>query len=229
MLALVRGESETASAATRQRVVIAGATRIGLDLARRLEAEDLHVVVIEENSARAREAAEILGNVLVVQGRPTDETLLEDQVEVIEAECAVDSPLTGRAIAELDLPPGALVAALRREQRIVVPRAVALGYGESPWAWVGSCVGLVGPSALIAFLARPTARTLRPRDAYLIVAAGWLLASVAGAVPYVIHGTHGPVDAFFESAAGFTTTGSTVMRKIEGTAAALLFWRSLTQ
>jgi trk system potassium uptake protein TrkA len=49
-------------------------------------------------------------------------TLLEDRVEVMEAECNVGSRLTGRAIAELDLPRGVLVAALRRGDRIVVPR-----------------------------------------------------------------------------------------------------------
>ncbi len=111
----------------------------------------------------------------------------------------------------------------------LLPLATAIGYGESPWPWIASFVGLLGPSALAARFARPTSRTLRPRDAYLVVAAGWVLASIAGALPYLIHGTLGPVDAFFESVAGFTTTGSTVMRKIEGTPAALLFWRSLTQ
>jgi trk system potassium uptake protein TrkH len=37
------------------------------------------------------------------------------------------------------------------------------------------------------------------------------------------------VDAFFESVAGFTTTGSTVMPRIEGTARTLLLWRSFIQ
>lgn len=111
----------------------------------------------------------------------------------------------------------------------LLPLLVALGFGETPWPWLASCAGLLGSGLLAAWLARPHVRTLRPRDAYLVVAAGWLLASVAGALPYVVTGTLGPVDAVFESVAGFTTTGSTAMTKIEGTAAALLFWRSLTQ
>jgi trk system potassium uptake protein TrkH len=41
--------------------------------------------------------------------------------------------------------------------------------------------------------------------------------------------TLGGVDAIFESVAGFTTTGSTVMTQIEGAPRALLLWRSLTQ
>jgi trk system potassium uptake protein TrkH len=61
------------------------------------------------------------------------------------------------------------------------------------------------------------------------VSAAWLVASLFGALPYVTSGVLAPVDAFFESVAGFTTTGSTVMTHIEGSPRALLLWRSLTQ
>lgn len=207
VISLVRGTPVgRAGAAGRPRVVIAGATRIGLDLARRLAAEDLQVVLIEENEARARAAADQLDDTLVVHGRPSDETLLEeeeiervstfvavtndfednlvagllarrlgaerafalvdnpdlvhllgevaidaiisprllavsmalqhvrgggvrsvaalleDRIEVIEADCGTNSRLVGRPIAELGLPRGVLIAALRRGGRIVVPR-----------------------------------------------------------------------------------------------------------
>jgi trk system potassium uptake protein TrkH len=120
-----------------------------------------------------------------------------------------------------------LVAVLGAFQ--VLPLGIALLYGETPWPWIVSLVVLAGTGTLTAWLARPKVRVLRPRDAYLVVAAGWIFASLAGAVPYLVTGTLGPVDAIFESVAGFTTTGSTAMQKIEGTSAALLFWRSLTQ
>jgi trk system potassium uptake protein TrkH len=70
---------------------------------------------------------------------------------------------------------------------------------------------------------------MRTRDGFLVVSAAWALASLFGALPYVLAGVLGPVDAFFESVAGFTTTGSTVMTHIEGAPRALLLWRSLTQ
>ncbi|MGB5295450.1 MAG: TrkH family potassium uptake protein, partial [Thermoanaerobaculia bacterium] len=38
-----------------------------------------------------------------------------------------------------------------------------------------------------------------------------------------------PMDALFESASGFTTTGASVMTAIEGHALGILFWRSFTQ
>jgi trk system potassium uptake protein TrkA len=48
--------------------------------------------------------------------------LLEDRVEIVEAEVARGSPLTAGTLSEVGLPRGALVAALRRGDRLVVPR-----------------------------------------------------------------------------------------------------------
>jgi trk system potassium uptake protein TrkH len=70
---------------------------------------------------------------------------------------------------------------------------------------------------------------MRLRDGFLVVAFSWILASTLGALPYLLTGTLEPVDALFESIAGFTTTGSTVMRDIEAAPRGLLLWRSLTQ
>ena len=47
------------------------------------------------------------------------------------------------------------------------------------------------------------------REGILIVVGGWVLASLFGALPYLLSGTFVlPVDALFESASGFTTTGA---------------------
>lgn len=68
------------------------------------------------------------------------------------------------------------------------------------------------------------------REGLLIVVGGWVLASVFGAIPYLLTGTlTSPVDALFESASGFTTTGATVLTDFEATDKAVLFWRSFTQ
>jgi trk system potassium uptake protein TrkH len=68
------------------------------------------------------------------------------------------------------------------------------------------------------------------RDGVLIVVGAWLLASLTGAIPYWVSGVlPNPIDALFESASGFTTTGATVLRHIEAAGHPMLFWRSLTQ
>ncbi len=72
-------------------------------------------------------------------------------------------------------------------------------------------------------------RSLRARDGFLVVGLGWILASLFGALPYWMSGRLELVDAVFESVAGFTTTGSTVLFPIEGTPRPLLLWRSITQ
>jgi trk system potassium uptake protein TrkH len=68
------------------------------------------------------------------------------------------------------------------------------------------------------------------REGVLTVVGAWLLASLAGAVPYVASGAiASPVDAFFESVSGFTTTGASILLEIEALPRPILFWRSLTQ
>jgi trk system potassium uptake protein TrkH len=71
---------------------------------------------------------------------------------------------------------------------------------------------------------------LNRREAILLVASGWLLASLFGALPFVLDGTFlSFVDALFESVSGFTTTGATVLTSIETQPESILLWRSLTQ
>lgn len=111
----------------------------------------------------------------------------------------------------------------------LVPAGAALLFGESPLPYLASAAvtAIVGGS--IAGAARPSDARLRVRDGFLTVAVAWLLASGFGALPYLLTGVLAPVDALFESVAGFTTTGSSVMRDIEAAPRALLLWRALSQ
>ena len=68
------------------------------------------------------------------------------------------------------------------------------------------------------------------RDGYLCGTLSLLLLTLIGTFPYLMSGTITSfIDAFFESASGFTTTGSTVLKNIEKLPHVLLFYRSLTQ
>lgn len=68
------------------------------------------------------------------------------------------------------------------------------------------------------------------RDSYLLVASVWLVASVIGSIPYMITGSiPNFIDAFFETASGFTTTGATIIDDVESMPRAILMWRSLSQ
>lgn len=115
----------------------------------------------------------------------------------------------------------------------VLPVGVALGYGEpvEPFLLSAAIAAVFGASVVGSTRppGGPAGAKLRVRDGFVVVGVGWALISLFGAFPYFLTDTLGPVDALFESVAGFTTTGSTVMTRIEGTSHALLLWRSLSQ
>ncbi len=67
------------------------------------------------------------------------------------------------------------------------------------------------------------------REALTLVSVSWFVAAFLGAFPLFFSGVLGPVDAFFESMSGFTTTGSTVIQDIEAAPLSILFWRSMMQ
>jgi trk system potassium uptake protein len=79
------------------------------------------------------------------------------------------------------------------------------------------------------FLSPSSDRVLRTRDGFLIVGLAWTSMSVIGAVPFVLVGNLDPVTAFFESASGFTTTGSTAIAELHRLPLSLLFFRQEIQ
>ena len=105
----------------------------------------------------------------------------------------------------------------------------ALIYGEDFFPYLFSMIVSLSAGWVLSRVTRTRDRRLRPRDGFLVVGLAWVTASVSGALPYLFTGALGPVDAIFESLAGFTTTGSTVMSNLETQERALLLWRSITQ
>jgi len=75
------------------------------------------------------------------------------------------------------------------------------------------------------------------REGIVVVGLGWVLCAFAGSLPYVLGNPHLHwAPAFFESASGFTTTGSSVLSadadvemNIESWPRGILMWRSVTQ
>ena len=65
------------------------------------------------------------------------------------------------------------------------------------------------------------------KDGFGIVGFSWIAASLVGALPFLVSGAIPDFAmAFFESASGLTTTGSTILENIEAVPKGLLFWRS---
>ncbi len=109
---------------------------------------------------------------------------------------------------------------------MALPIFWAVHYGTPDWLAFSISIPLIGIPGLILYKLG-TDFTFGARDSYLIVSGGWIISSVAAAIPFVLSRVlPNPADALFESMSGFTTTGATVMPVVEVAAAGILFWRS---
>ncbi len=68
------------------------------------------------------------------------------------------------------------------------------------------------------------------RDGVFVVCISWLVLSLFGAMPYLLSkSVPNFTDGFFEALSGFTTTGATILTRIETVPKDILLWRSMTQ
>src|SRR4051812_28868667 len=122
---------------------------------------------------------------------------------------------------------GALLAPLALT--FLFPAAIALGYGEPVWPFL-----LAGTATFACGigLRRLTAgrRAVGPREGYLVVGIVWILVAAFGALPYLVAVPQlaNPVDAFFESMSGFSTTGASVLRDVGELSHSMAMWRQFT-
>ena len=76
---------------------------------------------------------------------------------------------------------------------------------------------------------KPKNKVFYTKDGCVAVALSWFALCISGAVPFVLSGAipH-PIDAFFETVSGFTTTGSSILTDVEVLPHCILIWRSFT-
>ena len=114
---------------------------------------------------------------------------------------------------------------------LLVPIPIALIYGEydlvEHFLFPSSISILIG--LVLTFSINLSFRDIGLFEAMIISALGWIIASIIGSIPYIYILKMSPVDAFFETMSGFTTTGMTLIKIIEGKPYSLLFWRAFTQ
>lgn len=96
-------------------------------------------------------------------------------------------------------------------------------------AFMWSVVSCLVAAAIAYAAGRGASLQLHYREALAFVGVSWLVVAALGALPYLFAGVLGPIDAYFESMSGFTTTGSTVIIDIEEVDKSLHFWRASTQ
>ena len=75
----------------------------------------------------------------------------------------------------------------------------------------------------------PHKRDIYAKEGFAVVGLSWILLSVFGAMPFLLSGAIPHFcDALFETASGFTTTGSSILTDVEALPHSMLFWRSFT-
>lgn len=120
------------------------------------------------------------------------------------------------AAAGVIMLPAAAIAALYREWRdalgIVAAAAVTFACGIVAWRWWGR------------------SGELNAREAFAAAGLSYFVLITFGTLPYLFTGSiTNPTDAYFEAAAGFTTTGSTTLADPGVLSHGVLIWRSMTQ
>lgn len=117
---------------------------------------------------------------------------------------------------------------------LTAPVLVSLLYDEyeAAQSMALSIPAISGCGLLACLICRPRrgqSIQLDNRGAVGVVGLSWLACCLTGAIPYVLVGDMSWAHAFFETASGFTTTGSSVMSNVEIMSRGLIFWRSQTQ
>ena len=111
----------------------------------------------------------------------------------------------------------------------VLPLLCAFAYSEPQALTFIICILIC--AVLGAAMILPTAKnkTMFSKEGFVAVALSWIIMSIFGALPFVISGAiPNFIDAVFETASGFTTTGASILSDVESLPKSILFWRSFT-
>jgi trk system potassium uptake protein TrkH len=124
---------------------------------------------------------------------------------------------------------GAVVAAVGAAMLSAV--VVALIYGEGGDAvGIAAAAGVTMAVGVAAWRLAGTPGQLTTREGFAAVALSWFAISFVGTLPYLFTGSiDGFTNAFFETAAGFTTTGASIVADPADLGHGVLLWRGLTQ
>ena len=113
----------------------------------------------------------------------------------------------------------------------LLPLGWSVWLDDGHWQAFASGAGASVLAGLLLWaIGRPHRSELHPRDACLLVVAGWLACALLATLPFrVLLPDLSSTGVLFEAMAGLTTTGATVLTELEGLPQSLHVWRSLLQ
>ncbi len=112
---------------------------------------------------------------------------------------------------------------------MLLPLVCSLLYGETDMAKIFLVCIAICLAIGVALTVKPlTKKSMYAKEGFTCVALSWIVLSIFGSLPFIFSGTASVIDSLFETASGFTTTGSTILADVEILPKGLLFWRSFT-
>lgn len=115
---------------------------------------------------------------------------------------------------------------------MVLPMLLSWYFDDgATWPFASAFLIILCSGLLLWLPVRHHQRELRLRDGFLVVVLFWSVLGAAGALPFMIaNDPHMPfADSLFESIAGLTTTGATVIVGIDDLPISILFYRQWLQ
>jgi trk system potassium uptake protein len=126
---------------------------------------------------------------------------------------------------------GLAIVLLMFSATMLVPLTIALWLDDDAlWAYDRALLITLSAASLLWILGRSGPRDLKIRDGYLLVTAAWTILPAFAAIPLLFYLPElSFTDAYFETMAGLTTTGATVLSGLDGMAPSIHIWRGLLQ
>lgn len=113
---------------------------------------------------------------------------------------------------------------------MVLPALVDFADGDDDWViFFESSVATFFIGGLLILSAhddRPAELTVK--DSFLLTTSSWVVVAAFAAIPFIGVGLH-YTDAYFEAMSGLTTTGATVLTKLDHLPRGILLWRAILQ
>ena len=119
---------------------------------------------------------------------------------------------------------------LNLEALLMVPSVLCgLVYRERAVLYILAAMLCCFALGIFAIIFKPKKKKIRAKEGFVITALAWLVLSIFGALPFWLSGyIPDPINAVFETASGFTTTGASILSDVEALPHCMLFWRSFT-
>lgn len=123
------------------------------------------------------------------------------------------------------------VLTMLEAQFMLVPTFAAWWYHEADFgAWIVSSAITWLSCWWMLIAGRKAEKRVGEREGYVIVATVWVVYSLFGMLPFWLSGALSSItDSWYETMAGFTTTGSTVFTDVAAQTHSILLWRAVSQ